>query len=85
MMSLHYATTEAPKYPLQNGATISTGEAVICPRLEKFLLLDYDDARGELDLDDPPGLQIVSPTVVDSTRAPAGGCERRAPCRDRHV
>ena len=72
MISLHYATTEAPEYPLPNGATISTGEAVICPRLEKYLLLNYENSTGELDLDDPPGLQIVSPSVVDPTRAPAG-------------
>ena len=72
MISLHYATTEAPKYPLRNGATISTGEAVICPRLEKYLLLNYENSTGELDLDDPPGLQIVSSSVVDPTRAPAG-------------
>jgi phytoene dehydrogenase-like protein len=72
MISFHYATTEAPQYPLPNGATISTGEAVICPRLEKYLLLNYENSTGELDLDDPPGLQIVSPSVVDPTRAPAG-------------
>jgi phytoene dehydrogenase-like protein len=72
MMSMHYAMTEAPKYPLPTGGSISTGEAVICPRLEKYLLLNYENATGELDLDDPPGLQIVSPTVVDPTRAPAG-------------
>jgi hypothetical protein len=72
MISLHYATTAAPEYPLPRGATISTGEAVICPRLEKYLLLNYQNSTGELDLDDPPGLQIVSPSVVDPTRAPAG-------------
>jgi phytoene dehydrogenase-like protein len=72
MISLHYATTEAPKYPLRGGTTISTGEAVICPRLEKYLLLNYENSTGELDLDDPPGLQIVSPSVVDPTRAPVG-------------
>jgi phytoene dehydrogenase-like protein len=72
MISLHYATTEAPKYPLPTGGSISTCEAVICPRLEKYLLLNYENATGELDLDDPPGLQIVSPSVVDPTRAPAG-------------
>ena len=73
MISFHYATTEAPQSPLPNGTTISTGEAVICPRLEKYLLLNYENSTGELDLDDPPGLQIISPsTVVDPTRAPAG-------------
>ena len=72
MISLHYATTEPPKYPLATGGTISTCEAAIPPRLEQYLLLSYRNATGELDLDDPPGLQIVSPSVVDPTRAPAG-------------
>jgi phytoene dehydrogenase-like protein len=73
MISLHYATTEPPKYPLgTGGSTISTCEAVIAPRFDYFLNLSYMNARGELNLDDPPGLQIVSPSVVDPSRAPAG-------------
>jgi phytoene dehydrogenase-like protein len=73
MISLHYATTEPPKYPLPGGGTISTCEAAIPPKLERYLLLSYENARGEINLDDPPGLQIVSPSVVDPSRAPAGG------------
>jgi phytoene dehydrogenase-like protein len=72
MISLHYATTEPPKYPLPTGGTISTCEAAIPPKLERYLLLTYENARGEINLDDPPGLQIVSPSVVDPSRAPAG-------------
>ena len=72
MISLHYATSEPPKYPIANGGTISTCEAAIAPKLERYLLLDYENASGEIDLDNPPGLQIVSPSVVDPTRAPAG-------------
>ncbi len=72
MISLHYATTEPPQYPLANGGTISTCEAAIAPKLDRYLLFDYENARGEINLDDPPGLQIVSPSVVDPSRAPAG-------------
>ena len=72
MISCHYATSEPPKYPLANGGTISTCEAAISPNLNKYLLLDYENATGALDLDNPPGLQIVSPSVVDPSRAPAG-------------
>ncbi|HVB58567.1 MAG TPA: NAD(P)/FAD-dependent oxidoreductase [Candidatus Acidoferrales bacterium] len=72
MLSLHYATSEPPKYPLATGGTISTCEAAIAPRLDYFLLMNYTNARGEINFDDPPGLQIVSPSVVDPTRAPAG-------------
>ncbi|HWF37324.1 MAG TPA: NAD(P)/FAD-dependent oxidoreductase [Candidatus Acidoferrales bacterium] len=72
MISLHYATSEPPQYPLAGGGTISTCEAAISPNLSKYLLLDYENAMGDLDLDNPPGLQIVSPSVVDPSRAPAG-------------
>ena len=34
--------------------------------------MDLIEARGEVHLDDPPGLQIVSPSVADPSRAPAG-------------
>ncbi|HVA93647.1 MAG TPA: NAD(P)/FAD-dependent oxidoreductase [Candidatus Dormibacteraeota bacterium] len=70
--SFHYATTEPPKYPLATGGTISTCEAALAPRRDYYLTLNYINARGEFNLDDPPGLQIVSPSVVDPTRAPAG-------------
>ena len=72
MISLHYATTEAPKYPLPGGGTISTCEAAIAPPLDYYLRMNYIEARGTVDLNDPPGLQIVSPSVADPSRAPAG-------------
>jgi phytoene dehydrogenase-like protein len=72
MLSLHYATSEPPKYPLPTGGTISTCEAAIAPRLDYYLETNYLEARGEINLDDPPGLQIVSPSVADPSRAPAG-------------
>jgi phytoene dehydrogenase-like protein len=73
MISFHYATTEPPKYPLPGGGTISTCEAAIAPNLDRYLLLSYENARGEINFEEPPGLQIVSPTVVDPSRAPDGG------------
>jgi phytoene dehydrogenase-like protein len=73
MLSLHYALSEPPKYPLATGGTISTCEAAIAPkRLEYYLEMNALEARGEVNLDDPPGLQIVSPSVADPSRAPAG-------------
>lgn len=73
MLSLHYATSEPPKYPLATGGTISTCEAAIAPkRLEYYLEMNAIEARGEINFDDPPGLQIVCPSVADPSRAPAG-------------
>jgi phytoene dehydrogenase-like protein len=72
MMSLHYATSEPPKYPLATGGTISTCEAAIAPALDYYLKMNYLEARGEFNPDEPPGLQIVSPSVADPSRAPAG-------------
>jgi phytoene dehydrogenase-like protein len=73
MLSLHYATSEPPKYPLATGGTISTCEAAIAPkRLDYYLEMNAIEARGEVNLDDPPGLQIVCPSVADPSRAPAG-------------
>jgi phytoene dehydrogenase-like protein len=71
MFSFHYATSEPPKYPLGGGQTISTTEAAIMEHPESILLLNSYNARGEPFTEDAP-LQIVSPSVADSTRAPAG-------------
>jgi phytoene dehydrogenase-like protein len=71
MIQFHYATTEAPKYPLAGGGTISSTEAVLMDRAESVLLLNSYNARGEVWVEDTP-LQIVSPSVGDPTRAPAG-------------
>ena len=71
MFQFHYATTEAPKYPLASGGTISSTEAVLMDRPESILLLNPYNARGEVWTEDTP-LQIVSPSVGDPTRAPAG-------------
>src|SRR5665213_2790847 len=71
MFSFHYATSEAPKYPLAGGGTISSTEASLMEQPESVLLLNSYNARGEVWTDDIP-LQIVSPSVSDPTRAPAG-------------
>src|SRR4029077_3962779 len=72
MLSLHYATTEPPKYPLATGGTISTCESAIAPPLDYYLRMNAIEARGEINFDDSPGLQVVCPSVADPSRAPAG-------------
>ena len=72
MLSLHYATAEPPKYPLATGGTISTCESAIAPPLDYYLQMNVIEARGEVNLNDPPGLQVVCPSVADPSRAPAG-------------
>jgi phytoene dehydrogenase-like protein len=71
MIQFHYATTEAPRYSVAGGGTISSTEAVLMDRPESVLLLNSYNARGEAWVEDTP-LQIVSPSVSDPTRAPAG-------------
>ena len=71
MFSFHFATSEAPKYPLAGGVTIASNEAALMEHPESVLLMNSYNARGELFLDDTP-LQIVNPSVGDPSRAPAG-------------
>jgi phytoene dehydrogenase-like protein len=71
MFSFHYATSAPPQYPLAGGGTISSVEAALLEQPESILLLNSYIARGEAWVDDIP-LQIVSPSVGDPTRAPAG-------------
>ena len=71
MFSFHYASKEPPKYPLPGGGTISSNEAALMEHPETVLLMNSYNARGELYLEDTP-LQIVSPSVGDPSRAPAG-------------
>ncbi len=71
MFSFHYATSEAPKYPLGGGQTFSTTEASLMEDPESVLRLNDANARGVPFVEDMP-LQIVSPSVADPTRAPAG-------------
>lgn len=71
MFAFHYATSEPPIYPLADGGTLSPVETAILPDPERILRLEYDNARGEINLDGLP-LQIVCPSIADATRAPAG-------------
>ena len=70
MFVAHYATTEPPKFPVA-GSTLSPCESVALVNPARLLRLEFDDASGHINTDDPP-LQIVCPTVVDPSRAPAG-------------
>jgi phytoene dehydrogenase-like protein len=70
MFVAHYATTEPPKFPVAGG-TLSPCESVALLDPARLLRLEFDDASGHINTDDPP-LQIVCPTIVDSSRAPAG-------------
>lgn len=71
MFAFHFALTESPKYPLAEGGTISSCEAAILQRAESIFVLNSDQARGELNLEDYP-LQIVHPSVADPSRVPPG-------------
>jgi phytoene dehydrogenase-like protein len=70
MFVAHYATKEPPKYPTAGG-TLSPCESVALVNPERLLRLEFDDASGLINTDDPP-LQIVCPTVADPSRAPSG-------------
>jgi phytoene dehydrogenase-like protein len=70
MFVTHYATREPPKFAVEGG-TLSPVEAGLLVSPERALRFGYDDARGVPNLEDPP-LQIISCSVADPTRAPAG-------------
>jgi len=71
MFVFHFALAESPTYPLADGGTISSCEAAIMQRPESIFVLSADQARGELNIEDYP-LQIVHPSVFDTTRVPPG-------------
>jgi phytoene dehydrogenase-like protein len=70
MFVTHYATTEPPKYAV-NGGALSPVESGILVSPERALRFGYDDARGVVNLEDPP-LQVICCSVADPTRAPSG-------------
>ena len=70
MFIAHYAVKEPPKYPVAGG-TLSPCESVTLVNPARLLRLEFDDANGQINVEDPP-LQIVCPTVADPSRAPAG-------------
>ncbi len=70
MFVTHYATTEPPKYKV-DGGTLSPVESGILASPYRALRFGYDDACGMVNLDQPP-LQVISCSVADPSRAPAG-------------
>ena len=70
MFVTHYAMSEPPKFAVEGG-TLSPIEAGILASPERALRFGYDDARGVVNLEDPP-MQVITCTVADPTRAPAG-------------
>lgn len=71
MFAFHYAISEAPKFELADGSTISPVESALLAYPERILLADHEHATGQVNLKDLP-LQIVCPSIADPTRAPAG-------------
>jgi phytoene dehydrogenase-like protein len=70
MFVTHYATSEPPIYKV-DGGTLSPVESGILASPYRALRFGYDDARGAVNLEQPP-LQVICCSVADSTRAPAG-------------
>jgi phytoene dehydrogenase-like protein len=70
MFVTHYATTEPPRFAV-DGGTLSPVESGILVAPERALRFAYDDARGVVNLENPP-LQIICCSSADPTRAPKG-------------
>ena len=71
MFQFHYALAQPPLYSLAGGGTVSSPEAPIMEDAANIFILNEDDARGELHIDDYP-LQVCHPSVFDKTRVPEG-------------
>jgi phytoene dehydrogenase-like protein len=71
MFVFHYALEENLKFPLMHGGTIESAEISLMNRPERILRMNYDNALGEVNLDDLP-LQVVNESVADPSRVPAG-------------
>lgn len=71
MFAFHYATSAPVEYPLAGGGSIAPAESTILSCPERILRHVYDDAAGEVVLEDIP-LQILCSTIADPSRAPAG-------------
>jgi phytoene dehydrogenase-like protein len=70
MFVTHYATSEPPKYKV-DGGTLSPVESGILANPYRALRFGYDDARGAINLEEPP-LQVICCSIADKTRTPAG-------------
>ena len=67
----HYATTEPPRYPVRDGATIEAVSAGTAGWPEDILRMGRDVCEGRL-VRDGAWLLFPAPTVADPTRAPDG-------------
>jgi phytoene dehydrogenase-like protein len=67
----HYATTEAPRYPLPGGATLEAVSAGVAGWPEDIVRMGRDVREGRL-VRDGAWLLFPTPTVADPTRAPDG-------------
>jgi beta-carotene ketolase (CrtO type) len=67
----HYAFSEAPKYALASGGTITSNEASIMENAESIYQIAIDNTNGEFHFDDL-ALQICHPAIFDTSRVPAG-------------
>jgi phytoene dehydrogenase-like protein len=70
MFVTHYATSEPPIYKVEGG-TLSPVESGILASPYRALRFAFDDARGAVNLEEPP-LQVICCSLADPTRAPAG-------------
>jgi len=70
MFVTHYATSEPPIFKVKGGL-LSPVEAGILASPYRALRFGFDDARGAVNLDEPP-LQVICCSLADPTRAPAG-------------
>ena len=70
MFVTHYAITEPPKYAV-GGGSLSPVESGILAMPERALRFAYDDARGVVNLENPP-LQVICCSIADPSRAPEG-------------
>jgi phytoene dehydrogenase-like protein len=71
LFASYYATSEPPLYPVEGGALAAVA-AGIATSQERLFRLHPEFARGEVPLDDNQ-LLVLTPTVADPSRAPAGG------------
>lgn len=70
MFVTHYATTEPPRYPVEGG-TIESVASGVPTSVDRILRVGGEFQRGRVATDDPV-LLVLSATVEDPTRAPAG-------------
>ncbi len=71
MFQFHYALAEPVRYKLGTGGTIQSTEASLMEEPASIFVLNGDDARCELHIEDYP-LQITHPSVFDPGRVPPG-------------